>query len=576
MSNKNLRLQFTKEEQAAPELKKPVRKAAKAADKADAAQAKIPTKKKVEIQRTFDESTKKSKVRLQFEDAPKPAPSTNLSHAVKAAPVRALKSQVHKEIQQSEGDNVGVESAHKLEEVAETGGRVVQNAQRSHKLKPYRKSAKAEARLEKANVNALHKKSLQDNPQLSSNPLSRWQQKRTIRKEYAAARKAGDSTVQGVTAVKRGTEAVTAKATGFIKRHKKGIAVVLIIAMMVTLLLSAFSSCGILVSGGISAVATSTYPSEETDMLAVEAAYIAKEQALQSRLNNYEAQNPGYDEYVFELDIIGHDPHELAAYLSAAYQSYTLSEVTAELQRVFDLQYALTETVTEETRYRDETITDPETGETSTESVAYTYYIMTVTLTNNWLSGIITASLNAEQLNFFGVYRATQGNMPLLFGGGSNDYSHSVDISGVVFINGERPGNQDIVDIALSQIGNAGGYPYWSWYGWQSRVAWCACFVSWCINQAGSSEPFFAYCPFGATWFSQQGQWARRGYEDIAPGDVIFFDWEPDGITDHVGIVIGTDGTYVYTVEGNTGDSVKVKAYLLDSSVIYGYGLMNW
>lgn len=311
-------------------------------------------------------------------------------------------------------------------------------------------------------------------------------------------------------------------------------------------------------------------------MLAVEAAYAAKEAALQSKLNNYEAQNPGYDEYVYRLDTIAHDPHELAAYLSAVYQGYTLREVQDELQRIFDAQYVLTETVTVETRYRDETFTDPETGETYTESVAYEYRIMTVTLTNNWLSPVIHASLTEKQLQIFEVYRATLGNMPLLFGGGSGDYNPSVDLSGVVFINGERPGNQNIVDIALSQVGNSGGYPFWSWYDFDSRVAWCACFVSWCINQAGCGEPVFAYCPFGASWFSQQGQWARRGYEQIAPGDIIFFDWEPDGTTDHVGIVIGTDGTYVYTVEGNSGDAVKVKSYPLDSSVIYGYGLMNW
>ena len=121
------------------------------------------------------------------------------------------------------------------------------------------------------------------------------------------------------------------------------------------------------------------------------------------------------------------------------------------------------------------------------------------------------------------------------------------------------------------------GQPYWSWYGFESRVAWCACFVSWCYNQAGLSEPRFSGCTTGGmAWFQSRGQWANRGYSDIAPGDAIFFDWDNSGNADHVGIVIGTDGTNVYTVEGNSGNACKIKSYPLNSSVIRGYGLMNW
>jgi len=574
--SKNPRLRFSDEELHDPALEKPIRKVNEAVKKADKAQAKIPKKVVKVNEYAADPRTGKITTRLVFEDKRKPP--SKLSHSVKSMPVSELKSQIHKEIRKSEEDNVGVESAHKLEEAAESGGRFLQNSYRSHKLKPYRKASTAEKRLEKANISALQKSAMRDDPTFSSNPLSRWQQKRAIRKQYAAAKSAGQTTYKTGQAAKTAKKAAenTEKTTQFISRHRKGIAVIVLASMLLMCIMGGLSSCTMLFEAGLSGIAMSTYPSEDSDMLAVEAAYAAKEFALQTKLNNYESSNPGYDEYVYELDIIGHDPHELAAYLSALYQEYTLSEVQSELQRVFDLQYTLTETVTIETRYRVETVTDPETGETSTENVAYEYSIMTVTLTNNWLSHIVTASLNAEQLNFFGLYRATLGNKPLLFGGGSNDSAPSVDLSGVVFVNGERKGNQSIVDIALAQMGNAGGYTYWSWYGWQSRVAWCACFVSWCINQAGKSEPYFAYCPYGANWYSQHGQWARRGYEHIAPGDVIFFDWESDGITDHVGIVIGTDGTYVYTVEGNSGDAVRVKSYLLDSSVIYGYGLMNW
>ena len=145
------------------------------------------------------------------------------------------------------------------------------------------------------------------------------------------------------------------------------------------------------------------------------------------------------------------------------------------------------------------------------------------------------------------------------------------------FVNGTRPGNTAIVDLAKQQVGNVGGYPYWSWYGFNSHVEWCACFVSWCYGQMGLSEPRFAACQSqGIPWFTSRGQWGARGYENIAPGDAIFFDWDLDGSADHVGLVIGRDESRVYTVEGNSGDACKIKSYPLDYACIKGYGLMNW
>ena len=147
----------------------------------------------------------------------------------------------------------------------------------------------------------------------------------------------------------------------------------------------------------------------------------------------------------------------------------------------------------------------------------------------------------------------------------------------IKIIAGTRPGNTAIVDLAKRQVGNVGGYPYWSWYGFNSRVEWCACFVSWCYGQMGLSEPRFAACQSqGIPWFTSHGQWGARGYENIAPGDAIFFDWDLDGSADHVGLVIGRDESRVYTVEGNSGDACKIKSYALTYECIKGYGLMNW
>ena len=137
-------------------------------------------------------------------------------------------------------------------------------------------------------------------------------------------------------------------------------------------------------------------------------------------------------------------------------------------------------------------------------------------------------------------------------------------------------GNQAIVEVALTQLGNQGGQPYWSWYGFDSRVEWCACFVSWCADQCGYIEsglvPKFAGCVDGANWFKSNGKWQDRTYEPKA-GDIIFFDWEGDGTTDHVGIVEKCENGTVYTVEGNSGDACKQRQYAVGSSNIYGYGI---
>ena len=205
------------------------------------------------------------------------------------------------------------------------------------------------------------------------------------------------------------------------------------------------------------------------------------------------------------------------------------------------------------------------------------YYILNVKLTSKPISAVASELLTPEQMEMYQVYRQTMGNKPLLFGGGSPDMSNSEDLTGVQFVNGTRPGNPQLVELAKRQVGNVGGYPYWNWYGFDSRVEWCACFVSWCYNQAGKSEPRFAGCEWqGVPWFQSHGQWGARGYNNLAPGDAIFFDWDLDGTADHVGIVIGTDGSRVYTVEGNSGDACKIKSYDLNYQSIKGYGLMNW
>ena len=595
---KSSRLQFTDEERATPELERYIRKSDKAADRLDAAKAAIPKEKKLVRERTFDEATGKGKTRLHFEEQEKPIGRNKPHNNPLSRPAQEAGIFVHNKIHSVEKDNSGVEGAHKSEELAEKGAkygtRKIREGYRSHKLKPYRAAAKAEKAAEKANVNYLYQKTLHENPQLTSNPLSRFMQKRQIKRQYVKAAKTGGTATakkaaENTRKAAKKTAEETRKAAAFVARHPAGVCIAVAALLLFIMVSAGLSSCGAMFSGMMNGVLGTSYTSEDSDLVATENNYAAKETELQQRIDNIERDNPGYDEYRYDLDNIGHNPHELASYLTALLQSYTPQSAQTELNRVFDKQYTLTLTEEIEVRYRTETrtgtrtVTDPETGETSTETyeyeveVPYNYYILNVKLTNRPINSFVSELLTAEQLEMYRVYLETSGNKPLIFGGGSPDVSASEDLSGVQFVNGTRPGNTAIVDIAKRQVGNVGGQPYWSWYGFNSRVEWCACFVSWCYGQMGLSEPRFAACQSqGIPWFTSRGQWGARGYENIAPGDAIFFDWDLDGSADHVGLVIGTDGSRVYTVEGNSGDACKIKSYPLDYACIKGYGLMNW
>ena len=592
VKEKSSRLQFTEEELSTPELEKYIRKSNEAADRLDAAKAAIPKEKKLVKERTFDEATGKAKTRLRFEEQEKPIPGGKKGNPL-SRPAQEARIFVHNKIHSVEKDNSGVEGAHKSEELAEKGAkygtRKIREGYRSHKLKPYRAAAKAEKAAEKANVNYLYHKTLHENPQLTSNPLSRFMQKRQIKRQYVKAAKTGGTATakkaaENTRKAAKKTAEETRQAAAFVARHPAGVCIAVAALLLFIMVSAGLSSCGAMFSGMMNGVLGTSYTSEDSDLVATENNYAAKETELQQRIDNIERDNPGYDEYRYDLDNIGHNPHELASYLTALLQSYTPQSAQAELNRVFDKQYTLTLTEEIEVRYRTETRTDTWTDEdgnshsdTYTVEVPYNYYILNVKLTNKPINSFVSELLTVEQLEMYRVYLETSGNKPLIFGGGSPDVSASEDLSGVQFVNGTRPGNTAIVDLAKRQVGNVGGQPYWSWYGFNSRVEWCACFVSWCYGQMGLSEPRFAACQSqGIPWFTSRGQWGARGYENIAPGDAIFFDWDLDGSADHVGLVIGTDGSRVYTVEGNSGDACKIKSYPLDYACIKGYGLMNW
>ena len=535
------RLQFTKEEQDAPELEKPIRKVKKAEAKADKAQAKVP--KKPVKERTVDPATGKVTAKLTFEDK---KPPSKLSHAVKAAPVNTASIAAHREIRQYEDDNVGLEAAHFAEGSAESGVRLTESAIRAQRLRPYRKAAAAESRLEKANLTALYKKAELNQP--ASNPISRWQQRRTIRKQYAAAKagRTAETTKQAAQATGKAAEKVkaAAKKTGeFVRRHKKGFLIACAVGLALAFMLNVFSSCSVMLEGVGSAVAASTYPSEDADMLGAEAAYCGMEAELQAYLDSYESTHD-YDEYHFDLDSIEHDPYVLISILTAWHQgAWTLDEVQGTLRMLFDKQYILTEDVTSETRYRTETrtgtrtVTDPETGETSEEEydydvqVPYTYYTCNVKLENFNLSHVPVYIMGEDQLSLYATYMGTLGNRTDLFptsayvGRYTNGYT-DYDIPP------EALADEQFAAI-ITEAEKYLGYPY-VWGGSSPSTSFdCSGFVSWVINHSGwnvgrlDADSLYYIC-------------TPVSPANAKPGDLVFFEgtYDTPGMS-HVGIYVG-------------------------------------
>ena len=361
------RLQFTDEERATLELERYIEKSNKAADRLDAAKAAIPKQKKLVNERTFDEATGKAKTRLRFEEQEKPIPGSKKGNPL-SRPTQEAGIFVHNKIHSVEKDNSGVEGAHKSEELAERGAkygaRKLKQGYRSHKLKPYREAAKAEKAAFKANVNFQYHKTLHDNPQLTSNPLSRFMQKQQIKRQYAKAAKKGGAkaAAEATRKTAKKTAEETRKAAAFAARHPAGVLIAVAALLLFIMISAGLSSCGAMFSGLTNGVLGTSYTSEDSDLVAVENNYAALENGLQSEIDNIESTHPGYDEYRYDLDSIGHNPHELASYLTALLQSYTPQSAQAELERIFSMQYTLTLTEEVEIRYRTETSTDPETG----------------------------------------------------------------------------------------------------------------------------------------------------------------------------------------------------------------------
>ena len=362
----------------------------------------------------------------------------------------------------------------------------------------------------------------EDNSCPAGNSLSHQRQKRQIRKQYAAAlrkqQRAGDT----ASTVRRGAKQAvsgTRKAAGFIVRHRKGIILPGLAFFTLVLLLNLLSSCSMLLEGGLSALGGSTYPSADEDVLGAEAAYAGMETELEDYLNDYEDTH-NYDEYIYELDPIGHDPYTLTALLSSLHPGgWILDEVDDTLETLFNLQYVLSETVTEETRY-------------DADDEPYTYSICTVKLETTDLSHLPVSLLSEDEMTLYATYMATGGNRPDLFP--SSEYPNAIQRGDYLDYDVPPEALEDETFAAmLAEAEKYLGYPY-VWGGASPATSFdCSGFVSWVINHSG--------------W--NYGRLTAQGLFNVTipvtaanarPGDLVFFKGTYNTTeVSHVGIYVG-------------------------------------
>ena len=440
---------------------------------------------------------------------------------------------VHGKLFEVEQENVGTEGAHRSELVGESGlrhgKRFVQKKIRQH---PAKAVQRAESKYVKATADYHFRMAAQEHPEMSGNPVSRMWRKHRLKKQYQ--KRAREAAKTGAASAAKKTAAATEKAgakiAGFVKRHPVGVLLALACVLLLFMMQSCSSSLVMLGNSGAGAVGATTYPSEDGEILAAEAAYSGMEAELQNYLDTYESTHD-YDEYHFDLDGIEHDPYVLISILSVLHEGeWTLAQVQGTLETLFGRQYILTEDVVVEVRYRTETRTDSEGNDYEVE-VPYNWYICYVTLENKNLSHLPLELMGEEELARYALYMSSLGNRPDLF-----------PESGYVDKYTKPPADYDVPEEYLDDetfaaiLGEAEkylGYPY-VWGGSSPATSFdCSGFVSWVINHSGwdvgrlGAQGLYNIC-------------TPVSPEQAKPGDLVFFvgTYDTAGMS-HVGLYVG-------------------------------------
>ena len=498
------------------------------------------------------QSTKAARGKLRIEvtevTARKPGAGGRAAVNAPAAALHAARNTVRDAVGRSDNEgegNSGADALQSGESTVRNTGNIVNNRHYSHKLKQYDKAARLERKSDSANVEALYQRERHNDPSPSSNPISKWRQKQELKKRYMEAKASGKAGASGAAKggkkTAEGTKSVVDKGIEFVKEHPKAVLIVGALGLLVMLIAGMFSSCTAMFAGSGNAVLGTSYTAEDADILGADADYSALETALDNQISNIESTHPGYDEYRYDLAEIGHNPYELASYLTVLFEDYTRAEVQSTLQSLFAQQYTLTLTPEVEVRYRTETRTDSEGNDYDVE-VPYNYHILNVKLTNKGLGAVIRDSgLTTEQADRYDVLMTTSGNRSELFG------EDVYGVSGGEYTDYDIPG-EALTDEKFRRMINEAekylGYPY-VWGGSNPSTSFdCSGFVSWVINHSGNG------------WsVGRLGAKGLKGICDIIPpdqakpGDLIFFHHtydapDPSDAT-HVGIYVG-DGMMIH------------------------------
>ena len=475
---------------------------------------------------------KKKGVQLKFEETQAKPPS-RLSHPVQKT-IRTAGDQLHRQaveaMQSKEDDNAAADAVLQADKVTNSALQMGEHAYHAHKLRPYKQAEKAERQLDKANLKALEAKQQRENPQFTSNPYSRWQQKRAIRKEYAAAKrgkgKYAEQTVKGAEQAVEKTKDAAAATVETVRKHPT-VLLVLALGAMLLIVMGGLQSCTPLAQSVLESIVIGTYPAEEEDVRAAERAYLAKEKELKNEMDHYERYHPGYDEYHVDADEIWHDPYVLIAIISAYYdgQDWDIDSAYPVIEKYFALQYEVTETISTQTRYRTE----------NGESVPYTYTICNVTLENKNLSHLPVVSMSHHTMGMYALYMATHGNMEGIFTG---KYATPLKDPMLYDIPQETLDADPTFARLMEEANKYVGYPY-VWGGSSPETSFdCSGFVSYVFTNSGVYNT---------------GRLGAKGLrslcrdvpaDQVKPGDIVFFDGTMgegvDGIT-HCGIYVGNN-----------------------------------
>ena len=397
---------FTEEELANPKVRRAAKKASRAADRADKAKAKLSTRAPPKRGLKMDaDKAKERSAQLRFGKAEF---GEEIARPKRRKPgVEALLGgEAHRQIdKQNQDENAGVQAAHEGERLAEGAAKKLKDGKYSKKLKAYKKAEKLDKAADKANIQALRRK--QQAAQPTSNPISRWKQRQQIKASYYARKtggKAGGSAANSArSAATQKAKAAAAKAAQFASTHAHMILMGGVLVLLILVIFCFITSCSMFFPGGMGTVWTTSYTAEDEDILGAEADYQALEEALRAEVAAIPSSYPDYDEYTWDLDPITHDPHELAAVLTAIHEAYTRGEVQGTMQSIFDAQYEiiLTETIEIRTRTETRTGTDPTTGDTYTYEVEvqYEWRILNITLLNFGIDSVARGMLSGDDLD---------------------------------------------------------------------------------------------------------------------------------------------------------------------------------